>query len=119
MSILGFLLKSKKEMSKKSTKPIKVGKYKVSSHAQNRIVQGDRNLTKWGLVDNLFTKPNAISKIKGDKPFRSYNRIGKTMTTSINPDTNVVSTARRVSKKEMKEYGLIRRNNKYVKKNKK
>lgn len=105
-------------MAKENTRPVKIGKYKVSSHAQNRIVQEDRNLTKWGLVDNLFTKPNAISKIQGDKPFRFYNRIGKTMTTSINPDTNVVATARRVSKKEMKEYNLERRCNKYVKKSK-
>ncbi len=105
-------------MAKENTKPIKVGKYKISSHAQNRIVQKDRNLTKRGLVDNLFTKPNAISNIQGEKPFRYYNRIGKTMTTSINPDTNVVATARRVSKKEIKEYNLIRRKNKYVKKGK-
>ncbi len=118
MSILSWFLKSKKEMAKKNTKPVKVGKYKVSSHAQNRIVQEDRNLTKWGLVDNLFSKPNAISNVQGDKPFRSYNRIGKTMTTSINPDTNVVATARRVSKKEMRDYNLIRRKNKYVKKSK-
>ncbi len=103
-------------MSKKNTKPVRVGKYKVSSHAQNRIVQEDRNLTKLGLIDNLFSKPNAISDIKGDKPFRSYNRIGKTMTTSINPDTNVVVTARRVSEKERKKYNLIRRKKKYVKK---
>lgn len=105
-------------MAKENTKPIKLGKYRISSHAQNRIVQKDRNLTKWGLVDNLFTKPNAISDIQGAKPFRFYNRIGKTMTTSINPDTNVVATARRVSKKEMKDYNLIRRKNKYVKKGK-
>lgn len=88
----------------------------ISFHAQNRIFQEDRILTKWGLIDNLFSKPNAISNIKGDKLFRSYNRIGKTMTTSINSDTNVVVTARRVSEKERKKYNLIRRKNKYAKK---
>lgn len=38
------------------------------------------------------------------------------MTTSINSDTNVVVTARRVSEKERKKYNLIRRKNKYAKK---
>lgn len=118
MSLLGWLLKSKKEMLKFNTKPVRVGSYKISSHAQNRIVQKDRCLTKWGLIDNLFTKPNAISKVRGEKPYRSYNRIGKRMTTSINPDTKVVVTARRVSRKEVKEYNLTKRGKKYVKKSK-
>lgn len=119
MSLLSWLFKPKKEMAKKNTKPVRVGKYTISSHAQNRVVQKDRNITKWGLIDNLFTKPNAIAVVKGQKPFRSYNRIGKRLTTSINPDTNVVVTARRVSEKEKREYNLIKRGNKYVKKGKK
>lgn len=119
MSIVSWLLKPKKKMSSPTTKTVRIGKYKISSHAQNRIVQKDRSLSKWGLIDNLFTKPNAVSGIKGERPFRSYNRIGKKMTTSINPDTNVVATARRVSEKERRKYNLVKKGNKYVKKSKK
>lgn len=54
MSILGFLLKSKKEMARKNTKRIRVGKYTITSHAQNRIVETARNLKKKDLLINLF-----------------------------------------------------------------
>ncbi len=118
MSIVSWLLKPKKKMTSPTTKTVRIGKYKISSHAQNRIAQKDRGLSKWGLIDNLFTKPNAVSSIKGERPFRSYNRIGRRMTTSINPGTNVIATARRVSEAEKRKYNLIKRGNKYVKKGK-
>lgn len=43
MSIVSFLFKSKKEMSKPNTKIVKVGKYKLASHRQNRIVDKTKN----------------------------------------------------------------------------
>ena len=51
MSILGFLLKPKKEMAKKETKRVKVGKYTITRHAQNRIVERNRKINK-GLFCN-------------------------------------------------------------------
>ena len=53
-------------MAKIKTKPVRVGKYSITSHAQNRIVDEKRNMNKCDVIDNLFTKPNAISKIKYD-----------------------------------------------------
>ncbi len=107
MSIVGFLLKPKKEMAKKDTRYVKVGKYYLTSHAQNRIVQRERTMDKVDVLDNLFTKPNAITQIKYNKNGKpSYDRVGKRITTSINPTNNNVATCRPVSKKEMKQFGL-------------
>ena len=54
MSILAWFLKPKKEMAKKNTKRVRIGKYKVSSHAQNRTVDPNRNLQKKDMVINLY-----------------------------------------------------------------
>ena len=123
MSILGFLFKPKKEMAKKNTKRVKVGKYVITKHAQNRIVEKSRMISKIDVLDNLFTKPNGVSKTKYDEDGRpSYNRIGKRATTSINPKENVVTTCRPISKNEIKKYNLVNiskkgRKKKYVKRN--
>ena len=119
MSILTWLLKSKKEMAKKNTKPVKLGKYTVTSHAQNRTVEPSRKTTKIDVVDNLFTKPHAITTVKFDRLGRpSYNRVGKRITTSINPSNNNVVSLRPVSDSEEKKYNLVKRRNRYVKKSK-
>ncbi len=126
MSIIGFLFKSKKEMAKKNTKRIKVGKYTITKHAQNRIVQEDRKINKIDVLENLFTKPNGISKIKMDKNTNqpSYNRVGKHATTTINPTNNNVTTCRPVSKQDARDFNLVKiskkgRKKKYVKRNSK
>ena len=107
MSIVGFLLKPKKEMAKKGTRYVKVGKYYLTSHAQNRIVQKERTMDKVDVLDNLFTKPNAITQVKYNKSGKpSYDRVGKRITTSINPTNNYVATCRPVSKKEIKQFVL-------------
>ena len=119
MSILGFLFKSKTNLSKKNTKYVKLGKYELTSHAQNRIVDPARKTKKWDVLNNLFTKPHAITKTKLDHYGRpSYNRIGKTITTSINPKNNYVVSLRPVSDAEEKKYDLTRKGRKYVKKSK-
>ena len=120
MSILGFLFKPKSEMAKEDTKHVRVGKYTLTSHAQNRIVDKTRKMSKGDVLDNLFTKPNVKTKVKFDKLNRpSYNRIGKKITTSINPQNSNVVSCRPVSKQEVKQYGLKnigkRGKNKYVK----
>ena len=120
MSILGFLFKPKSEMAKDDTKHVRVGKYILTSHAQNRIVDKTRKMSKGDVLDNLFTKPNVKTKVKFDKLNRpSYNRIGKKITTSINPQNSNVVSCRPVSKQEVKQYRLKnigkRGKNKYVK----
>lgn len=125
MSILGFLFKAKKEMAKKNTKQIKVGKYTLTSHAQNRIVDATRKMDKVDILDNLFTKPNAVTQIKYDTLARpSYNRVGKRATTSINPTNNNVVSCRPVSDKEIRDFKLVNiskkgHRKKYVKRNSK
>lgn len=125
MSILGFLFKPKREMAKKNTKRVKVGKYTITKHAQNRIVEESRKINKIDVLDNLFTKPNAITPVKIDEKNRpSYNRIGKRATTSINPTNNNIVTCRPVSYKEVCDFKLVNiskkgKKKKYVKRNSK
>ena len=121
MSIISFLLKPKCRMSKNHTRPIKIGKFILSSHAQNRIAQKDRKITKIDVLDNLLTRPNGITVAKYDKDNRaSYCRVGKRITTAINPKNNVVATIRHISIKEIKQFNLKKIENrvmrfKYVK----
>lgn len=121
MSILIFLLKSKKEMAKENTKHVKVGKYTLTPHAQNRIVDEKRKMSKIDVLDNLFTEPNGVTQIKNDVFGRSsYNRVGKRATTSINPNNNKVVSCRPVSKQDRRDFNLINvsregRKKKYVK----
>lgn len=125
MSILSFLFKPKKEMAKKNTKHVKVGKYTITPHAQNRIVDKTRKMDKIDVLDNLFAKPNAITPIKHDDLGRpSYNRVGKRITTSINPTNNKVVSCRPVSKQDRRDFNLVNiskkgRKKKYVKRNSK
>ena len=123
MSILGFLFKSKKEMAKGNTRHIKVGKYTLTPHAQNRIVDKTRKMDKVDVLDNLFTRPNGVTptKYKNGKP--AYNRVGKRITTVINPTNDKVVTCRPISRQDRKTFDLIniskRRKKKYVKRNSK
>lgn len=116
MSILGFLFKSKKEMAKEDTKHVKVGKYTLTPHAQNRIVDKTRKMDKIDVLDNLFTKPNGITKTKYKDGKPSYNRVGKRITTCINPTNKKVVTCRPISKQDKKEFNLIEINKKGRKK---
>ena len=110
MSILSWLFKPKNEMARTNTRPVRMGRYNITSHAQNRLVQSNRNATKWDMVDNLFTKPHALSNVKYDGWGRpSYNRIGRRITTSINPRNHNVVSVRPVSKPEIKLYNLQRK----------
>ena len=125
MSILGFLFKSKKEMAKENTKHVKVGKYTLTPHAQNCIVDKTRKMDKIDVLDNLFAKPNGITKTKiNSKNQPSYNRVGKRITTTINPKNDKVVTCRPVSDKEIRDFKLVNiskkgRKKKYVKRNSK
>ncbi len=100
MGLISWFLKPKSEMAKKNTKPVKIGKYIVSSHAQNRVVQKERRLTKKDIPINLFTKPIKITRIRVDDRGPSYQRIGKKTTTAINPVNNKVTSVWRTSSKK-------------------
>ena len=124
MSILSFLFKRKKEMAKMDTKRVRVGKYTITSHAQNRIVDKTRKMDKVDVLDNLFTKPNGITEVKYENGKPSYNRVGKRATTSINPTNNKVVSCRPVSRQDKREFDLVNiskegRKKKYVKRNSK
>lgn len=117
MSILSWFFKSKKKMAKPDTKPVHIGKYRITSHAQNRTVEKARNLKKRDMVNNLLTKPHAITPVQIDEFGRpSYKRIGKTAVTAINPSNNNVCSIKRTNDKDAKKYKLKKRGRKYVKK---
>ena len=63
MSIIGWFLKSKKEMRKPDTKHVKMWKYTITSHAQNRTADPARSLKKKDMVINLFSRSSKNSKI--------------------------------------------------------
>ena len=106
MSILSFLFKPKKEMAKENTKRIRVGKYKVSSHAQNRIVQPNRHLRKMDMIFNLFwrSKNSKVYAYKdGVMQYDRLNRRNRTIT-YITADKHCVKTIRKYHKNnEIKE----------------
>ena len=62
MSILAWLLKSKRKMAKPDTKHVRMGKYTITSHAQNRTVDPARKLKKTDMVINLLGKASKNSK---------------------------------------------------------
>lgn len=100
MSLVSWFIKSKKDMSKKGTRNVRLGKYIVSSHVQNRVVEKERKLSKTDVPINLFTKPIRITKVRIDENGPSYQRIGKRSTTAINPSNNKVTTIWKASSKK-------------------
>lgn len=95
MSIISWLLKSKKEMAKENTKHVRIGKYEVSSHAQNRTVDTSRNLKKKDMLINLLGKTSKNSKTythtDGTKQYDRVNDKNRTLTHIVN-NTNVVKS---------------------------
>ena len=95
MSILSWFLKPKKEMAKPHTKHVRMGKYRISSHAQNRIADSSRNLKKKDMVINLLSKKSNNSKIyihaDGTKQYDRVNDRNRTLTHIVNK-TNVVKS---------------------------
>ena len=94
-------------MAKPNTKRVKVGRYTLTAHAQNRIVDKTRKISKIDVLENLFTKPNGVTVVKIENKKPSYNRVGKTITTSINPINDFVVTCRPVSRQDRQEFDLV------------
>lgn len=94
MSILRFLLKSKNKMSKEDTKAVQVGKYTISSHAQNRVVDPKRALTKKDLLINLFGHSKNSETYTHQNETKQYDRVNnKNRTiTHITKKRHVVKT---------------------------
>ena len=74
MSILGFLFKSKNNMAKKNTKDVRVGKYTLTKHAQHRIVDPEKDLSKHNVLRNLFGK-SVVTKLYDYRGEAQYDRI--------------------------------------------
>lgn len=76
MSVLTWFLKPKKRMAKKNTRHVRLGKYDVTSHAQNRAVDPSRSLKKKDMVINLFGKNSQNSKtFKRSDGSMQYDRV--------------------------------------------
>ena len=111
MSILGWFFKPKKEMAKPNTKTVRMGKYKISSHAQNRTVDTKRRLRKRDMVKNLFgdsleSKPY----IHSDGKTVQYDRLNKhnRTVTHIIKKGHLVKTIRKYHKEnEHKELNKL------------
>jgi hypothetical protein len=62
MSIISWFLKPKYKMARPDTKHVRMGKYVITSHAQNRTVDPARKLKKKDMVVNLLGKASKNSK---------------------------------------------------------
>lgn len=95
MSILGWFLKPKKRMRKPNVKHVRIGKYEVSSHAQNRVAQKSRDLKKKDMVINLLSKKSKNSKLykhrDGTIQYDRVNEKNRTLTHIINK-THIVKS---------------------------
>lgn len=95
MSVIKWLLKPKKSMSKTNTKRVRVGKYTISSHAQNRVADPSRNLKKKDMVVNLLGKTSKNSKpythTDGTSQYDRINEKNRTLT-HIVKRSNVVKS---------------------------
>lgn len=94
MSIVGWYLKPKRKMAKEHTKHVRIGKYEVSSHAQNRVAESDRDLKKHDMIINLCGKSKNSPNYKHKDGTVQYDRINeknRTLTHIVNK-TNVVKS---------------------------
>lgn len=107
MSLISWFLKSKKQMSKENTKWVRVGKYLVTSHAQHRIADPSRNLSKTDMVINLLgkSKNSTVYFHKKDNTYQ-YDRVNKNnrTITHITTKNHVKSINRYHKKNEHKQY---------------
>ncbi|MGN1227921.1 MAG: hypothetical protein ACI4TX_04685 [Christensenellales bacterium] len=110
MSIIKWFFKTKKEMGKTNTKRVKLGKYTISSHAQNRIADKKRNLKKKDMVINLFGN-STNSNLYERNNTTQYDRLNKKNRTITHiTQNNVVKTIHKYHKKsEEKELNNFKR----------
>lgn len=93
MGVIGWFLKSKKEMAKPNTKHVRIGKYEVTSHAQNRTVSKSHDLKKSDMVKNLLGKSQNSKPYKYRDGTMQYDRVNdKNRTITFITLKNVVKT---------------------------
>ena len=99
-------------MAKEYTKHVKMGKYEISSHAQNRTADKKRKLTKRDMVQNLFGKSlESKPYTHTDGKTVQYDRLNKNnrTVTHIVTSRNLVKTIRKYHKeneqKELNRFG--------------
>ena len=110
MSVLNYFFKSKKKMANKNTSHIRIGKYIISSHAQNRIVDPKRNLKKKDLIINLFGKSkNSKPYLHIDGKTNQYDRINyhNRTITHITINKNMVKSIRKFHKNKRLQISVI------------
>ncbi len=111
MSVFRWLFKSKKSMAKENTKPVRVGRYTISTHAQHRVSQNDRKVSKLDMLRNLFGKSIKSKVYKHDDGSNQYdqlNQYNRTITHIVD-DIHVVKSIRRYKKKrEQKEIKKVK-----------
>ncbi|MBR1747372.1 MAG: hypothetical protein IJ735_04090 [Clostridia bacterium] len=103
-------------MAKKNTRHVKVGKYTLTSHAQNRIVDRKRDFDKTDVLNTLFFPPNGITETKYKDGNPSYSRVGRRVTAAINPTNNKVVPCIPISRQDKKQFDLLEINRKGRKK---
>lgn len=103
-----FITKSRKSMAKPHTKWLELNGFNLTSHAQNRIADPKRNISKMDVIDHFYSSPllnTPIGKSKDDGTDEFY-RIGKKLNSAIAARTNNVKTIRRISDQDQKKYDL-------------
>ncbi len=116
MSILSWFLKPTKEMAKPNTKHVRIGKYEVTSHAQNRVVDPTRDLNKGDMFRNLYgnsIKSDTYQHRDGTIQYDKLNKKDRTVTHIVSKKNAVKSIRKYHKKSENKE--LIKFGGKNVK----
>jgi hypothetical protein len=103
MSLFRFMLTSKGRMKSGKVPRIKLGRFTLSKHAMQRMVE--RKIRKGEVVQHCYTKPLATIPPRREKDGSfSYRRIGKKITTSMIPSNNLVKTMTRTHSRTRRKY---------------
>lgn len=108
-----FRKKTRADLASPYAERIKVGRYYVTRHAQNRMAL--RDIYTGEVVENLCRKPVVRTPTKVDDKGRpGYQRYSSSIMTVINPTEKTVASVRPYHDDEAKKMG-IRNHRKYVK----
>lgn len=106
MSIITFIFKSKRKMAKPHTCHVKIFKYTLTSHAQNRIVDKKRKIRKRDVIYDLYHMPLYIQRVKAKDGTQELQRFGRRLTSFIAINTMKIKSIRRSNNREMKIIGF-------------
>ena len=108
MGLFRFLTKSRRSMARPHTKWVELNGFNLTSHAQNRIADSKRNISKMDVVDHFFSKPLVNTPIRKNRADGTdeYDRIGRKLASPIATKSNNVKTIRRISDQDQRDYTL-------------